>query len=682
MEVDNADKKANEVEERENEIEMDETSDMKDIESSEVLAASSSSNAQASASSSSASEMKKVDGSSKAVTKKRIKTAKELEEDEAYEKAAKEIAEIVRRQQEGIDSSMLSNEHEDRSLLHLASDVEILKEEQINMMASKYSNDQSSGLSSKLYPHYFSRSSYFSGNDYGRNSRYGYNSYNNDDEDDDKDKSDDEKEKEKASSSSANVAEDGEENEDEDSSKRAKASIPIVASDAKARAKELLGEWYTERSKFIPVRLTLKERRKLRFIQAVFRTSDYTNVVDGAHFASDMKRTNQIFKCIRAILIGLISGFDFKIGKLCCENPEKIADYKEFLSQCFEVTRRYKIMNPEKMRSEYGKMILFLQDTMTKTVSDELGFECVTPIVTVYDELAQAGCLDVLRSEWIATATMEILPDGKSRDQIQREIKVKNFAIDKLAKKFANNKISGDRIKDLLYSIADNSNFLNGFCRPIEQMIAWLKHYFQADGIKDDDEWSLAIYGGENGANLTHAHDRQYHYVLQSLTLWREIVFDMYRLWYLAEQDLLDKDLLPYKLRDTGQGLHRMQPAPRTSKAMHGILFAVQQRLGGTKHGWVGSNVIHLGDDNVANALIFIDKYQQVSRILNPVVRCIKDIDSVMMKDIGLAKYIEHAWQGPERAKKVILHDFFRFAFDGSGGDDLFVAGSCIDGRL
>ena len=34
---------------------------------------------------------------------------------------------------------------------------------------------------------------------------------------------------------------------------------------------------------------------------------------------------------------------------------------------------------------------------------------------------------------------------------------------------------------------------------------------------------SLAISGGMGGARLTHSHERQFHYVLQSLTLWREI---------------------------------------------------------------------------------------------------------------------------------------------------------------
>jgi hypothetical protein len=167
-------------------------------------------------------------------------------------------------------------------------------------------------------------------------------------------------------------------------------------------------------------------------------------------------------------------------------------------------------------------------------------------------------------------------------------------------------------------------------------------------------------------------------YVYQSLTLWREIIHDLFRLWLLSEKDLLD-DSVPYNLRNTGQGDQRVQPCNRISKAMHGILYAVQQKS--SQYGWVGSSVIHLGDSNVPNALLFIDKYNQVSRILNPIDHCINHIDK-HMHNKGLANYINNTWGGPKHAKRAILQDFFKYGFDGSGADNFFEAGSCIDGRL
>ncbi len=40
------------------------------------------------------------------------------------------------------------------------------------------------------------------------------------------------------------------------------------------------------------------------------------------------------------------------------------------------------------------------------------------------------------------------------------------------------------------------------------------------------------------------------------------------------------------------------------SKAMRDLLFRTQTKLGS----WVGSSVVHLGDKNVPNALMFLDK--------------------------------------------------------------------------
>lgn len=112
---------------------------------------------------------------------------------------------------------------------------------------------------------------------------------------------------------------------------------------------------------------------------------------------------------------------------------------------------------------------------------------------------------------------------------------------------------------------------------------------------------------GRGGARLSHSHERQYAYVLQSLTLWSEISTEMFRLWYLAEGDLLSQTGR-YRLCDTGQGLNRVQAAPRVGRAMSEILSRCMAKVGS----WVGSSVVHLGDTNVPNALMFIDKYTQV----------------------------------------------------------------------
>lgn len=72
---------------------------------------------------------------------------------------------------------------------------------------------------------------------------------------------------------------------------------------------------------------------------------------------------------------------------------------------------------------------------------------------------------------------------------------------------------------------------------PIDRMLQYFTSYFQPNA--HEPGYSLAIQGGRAGARLTHNHERQYHYVLQSLTLWREISTDMFKMWYLAEQDML-----------------------------------------------------------------------------------------------------------------------------------------------
>lgn len=78
---------------------------------------------------------------------------------------------------------------------------------------------------------------------------------------------------------------------------------------------------------------------------------------------------------------------------------------------------------------------------------------------------------------------------------------------------------------------------------------------------------------------------------------------------------------------------------------------------------------------------MFIDKYSQVARILTPTVLVIDELPNIC-KEPGLGTYIQTTFGGLEECRKAILCDFFRHAFDGSGADNFFDAGSCIDGRL
>ncbi|KAG3035404.1 hypothetical protein JG687_00009660 [Phytophthora cactorum] len=429
-----------------------------------------------------------------------------------------------------------------------------------------------------------------------------------------------------------------------------------------------------DRAKYIPVRLTYEERKLLRALEAALCVSSYTDKLDTPKFLPAAKRVRAQLQDVCGFLSALAVASDYKAGQEVLDE-KNFAESAEFFQEIFELGRRYKIMNPEKMRGEYGKLMYLLQDAVSPELQELLGFSCLQKIRTVYDVLEAGGALDMLRDGRIETATVVVAPEGKTRFQIQREIKQKEQAIRALSDKYESRRLTRDSLQQCLYSIADNNYHLYFERDPIDRMIKLLTTHFNPDDEKEDS--SLAIISGNDGARLSHSHSRQYNYVLQSLTLWREIAHDMFRLWCLTDEDLL-ADGTRYELTDTGQGLHRIQPAPRVSRAMHVILHSTQRSL----DSWVGSSVIHLGDKNVPNALMFIDKYTQVGHILRPIVKAIDSIESICESSKAIQGYVDTTFGGAPKLKRTILADFFREAFDGSGADNFFEAGSCIDGRL
>ncbi|KAJ7693870.1 hypothetical protein B0H17DRAFT_1058526 [Mycena rosella] len=436
-----------------------------------------------------------------------------------------------------------------------------------------------------------------------------------------------------------------------------------------------VGEWFVERSKFIPLRLNLGERKYLRLLEAALSVSEYTDKIDTIGFGlSKAKRIVQQIRELCAIMSGLLLSADYKRGQELFTDRDFAAN-AEFYQLIFELGRRHKIMNPDKMRTTYGKLIYLLQDSQTPEVQDLLSFSCVRPIKTVHALLDEHGVMDLLRDDLITVATKEIYAEGRPRRDVQKDIKSKERAIEQLAARYSRKGLSPDDVRLCLYSIGDNHAFLRTNRDPCERMISYLKEYFHPTDGKDAKS-SLAIRSGKNGARLSHDHSKQYAYVIQSLTLWREILHDMFHLWSLAESDLLSENV-PYRLRDTGQGLNRVQAAPKTSRMMHQILNKAQRSVGA----WIGSSVIHMGDHNVPNSLLFIDKYTQIYRILLPICNTLSQIEGLAAKP-ALRAYIDGEFGSPDGLRREILGDFFRHGFDGSGADNFFDAGSCIDGRL
>ena len=133
-----------------------------------------------------------------------------------------------------------------------------------------------------------------------------------------------------------------------------------------------VGEWFVERSKFIPLRLTLGERKYLRLLEAALNVSEYTDKIDTIGFGlSKAKRIVHQIRELCAILGGLVLSADYKQGQELFSDRDFAAN-EEFYQQVFELGRRHKIMNPDKMRSTYGKLIYLLQVSRSLPFTHEL----------------------------------------------------------------------------------------------------------------------------------------------------------------------------------------------------------------------------------------------------------------------------------------------------------------------
>ena len=401
------------------------------------------------------------------------------------------------------------------------------------------------------------------------------------------------------------------------------------------------------------------------------------------------------------------------------ENVSSIAALKPsqnelFFQNIFEIGRRNKVLNPSKMRATYGKLMHLLQDAQSPTIAKSLGFTLYKDLVMVRPYLESKNVGHILDDERLVHATIFV----KTRDELTGEPVERHFIdkqVDKKKQMFRDllddyaeaadgqqssatvgkKGISRADLHLCIESISDAIAVVESNVAPVQRMIHLLEDNFRQDSTSKGFSLELrgsgksftpsrygygfGAFGGgfgstdSSGPTLSHSHSMQYTFVWQSLTLWREVQRNMHRLWVCADSDLLSVST-SYQLLNTGQGLNRVQQCPKVRRVMSYLLNKTQKAAGSS---WVGLSVIHLGDRDVPNALVFIDKYTQIPRFLKPIADFCDAIPDLCRND-KILEYIENQFGSERNLKMAVLCDYFKHGFDGSGDD----GGSCIDGRL
>lgn len=416
---------------------------------------------------------------------------------------------------------------------------------------------------------------------------------------------------------------------------------------------------WVELARFIPLRLSVEERRILALLERTLKVSEYTDNVDiYMNRSSRFETMEREIKKITSVLSGQY------IAMKMSKSIEPLTD--EWFSAAFEIGRRYKAMNPDRMRETWVKLMYMLQDSRKMNGSLGATAEFQTVSTLLESELGNVDKHDLLSDPlW---------------DRILMGSKCDRPAELALISKFKTTNESEPSIDLIVQSVKDYYALVTQFVNPIDTLLAFLAKFFDPAVVGTNptsNGVSIAIRSGENGARLNHGHAKQFQYVRQSLKLWREVLFYFMPLWSKAEGDILGHD---YRLADTGQGLNRIQGAPAAASLMNSIVAKVQRDLDGN---WIGSSVVHLGDHNVPNALMFLDKYSQIPRILGPIAHTLLQLPKEYEKAPAVVRqYIDKTFGSVEDAQRSICHDFFKHGFDGSGADNYYDAGSCIDGRL
>ena len=185
-----------------------------------------------------------------------------------------------------------------------------------------------------------------------------------------------------------------------------------------------------------------------------FQVSEYTDKVDILTWKSKTGRIHEQIRDICAILSGLAVAADYEVGQKMIKN-RSFEDNAEYFSSVFEIGRRHKILNPECMRTDYGKLVHMLMDSQNPDIQRLLEFKLVKKVTTVYEYLKSRDSLAMLKCQDMIMATTAIVDRGRTKAEVQQAIKCKESAVKRIVRKFSNDDIGEEEIEWCLYSIGE-----------------------------------------------------------------------------------------------------------------------------------------------------------------------------------------------------------------------------------
>ena len=358
----------------------------------------------------------------------------------------------------------------------------------------------------------------------------------------------------------------------------------------------------------IPIRMTTEERSLQKLLSSALDVSEYTDKVDthSRHRQAIIQRQlYELYQIMlglninsskakgKKMLVGLFKG---GVGK---EEAFSSPECGQWLCKVFEIGRRYKRMNPDKMRTEYGKLITIMQDAVDCRA--EMRVDTNIPVITVRDVLVQNNLEHILADPVIEVAATPL--PKMSSDEREMKVKEKEEALREMCERHCGGDAAKKEVVELcIRSLDDGACVLRDNAHILTRMLDHLRHFFHPEtGTYTGKQFGdLSITPSRGGSKLSHSHQAHYWYVVESLTLWRCMMANLFHLWSTAEDDMLAPSAshsASYHLRNTGQGMHRMKRAPKTYNAVHEQISNADAEIRKQGSHWVGTKIVHLGDD-------------------------------------------------------------------------------------